>query len=250
MGNNKNFYISAYIAFGSYFFILFLFLIYLSFNDTKKFDSFSKNTVLELDIVLEEKKKEKKVQKVKQVKVHKSRKDSKISKKIVKKSTSVSAKQRSDLKSLFAKVKTKSAIVKKETVSNVKKSSITSRFKSKFEKQSESNNILSKLLDSKKMKMTKQNSGDAKNENDPYISKIYDILYQRWQPLLIIDGLSTKVIITIHIGGKFTYRIVQYSGDSSFDNQLILFLDNQSQLSFPSPKKSKIDIEVIFTAKG
>jgi len=248
MDNNKNFYISAIVAFGSYFILAILFFTYVSLDTVKKFDSFSKDTVLELDIVIQEAKKIKKVKQPKKLQVRK--KTHKIAKKIVKKSTSISAKQRSSLKSLFAKVKTKARVVEKKVVSNVQKSLTASRFKSKFEKQTKSNNLLSKLLDDKKIKITKRKTGDTKNEHDPYISKIYELLHKRWQPLLIVDGLSTKVIITIHKNGVFNYRILQYSGDNSFDNQLVLFLEKQKGEIFPIPRKAKIDIEVIFTAKG
>jgi hypothetical protein len=245
---NKFFYISAIVAFSSYFVLVALLIVYISTNDVKKFDLFSKDTILELDIVVQKIKKTQKDKQPKKIQVRK--KTHKISKKIVKKSTSVSAKQKSNLKSLFANVKTKASSVKKKVVNNVQKSLTTSRFKAKFEKQTKSNNLLSKLLDDKKVNITKQKIGDTKNEHDPYISKIYEILYQRWQPLLIVDGLSTKVIITIYKDGRFNYRILQYSGDSSFDDQLVLFLEKQKEEKFPIPKKSRIDIEVIFTAKG
>jgi hypothetical protein len=245
--DNKNFYISALVALISYFFIIFLVYIYLTVNSVKKFDSHSQDTILELDVVLEDMN----LKKTKQLKRQTSRKDSQISKKIVKKSSSVTAKQRSDLKSLFAKVETKSKVIRKETINNVKGSQTVSRFKSKFEKQKKNDNsILSKLLDGQKIDSIKQNTSDSQNEYDEYISQIYEILHKRWQPLLIIDGLSTKVIITIYSNGKFDYSIVQYSGDSSFDNQLILFLNKQKMESFPKPKNNRIDIEVIFTAKG
>jgi len=247
MANSRGIYLSAYIAFGSYFLILILFYAYLSSNKVKKFDSFTKDTVLELDIMIENTKDVK----LNYLKVQSTRKDSKLSKNIVKKSSSVSSKQRSDLKSLFANVKTKSKVIKKKIVSTIKKSSITSRFKSKFEKQSKSNNsMLSKLLDSKKLKLTKKKSGDAKNENDKYISNIYELLYSRWKPITFVDGLSAKVIITIYGSGIFNYKIIQYSGDNSFDDQIVSFLDNQKLKLFPKPNKLKIDIEVIFTAKG
>jgi hypothetical protein len=247
MDNNKNFYLSAFVAIGSYLFLISLFFLYVSVNNVKKFDSFSKDTVLELDIVLQDTKQIKN-QNIKKLQLN--RKDSKISKKIVKKSASVSSKQRTDLKSLFANVKIKSNIIKKKVISNVQKSSITSRFKSKFEKQSKhNNNILSKLMDTRQVNVVKQKTGDASNEHDPYISKIYEILYNRWRPLLIVDGLSTKVLISITSKGKFNYRVLQFSGDNSFDNQLVLFLEGQKNEIFPQNTKD-ISIEVIFTAKG
>ena len=247
MGSTKNLYISAYIAFGSYLLLVLLFFLYVSVDSVKKFDAISKDTILELDIVLQDNK----VKKTDPLKVKALKQDSKISKKVVKKSTSVSAKQRSNLKSLFANVKTKSTVVKKKQVNTVKKSSFSSRFKSKFEKQTKTQNIsLSKLLESKETKASKPKSGESKNEKDAYISKIYEILFNRWSPLLIIDGLSAKVIITIYSTGRFDYKLIQYSGDSTFDNQLESFLEKQKGESFPPPDKSKIDIEVIFTAKG
>jgi len=248
MDKTKNFYISASVAFVSYLLLIFLFFLYLSSNNVKQIDSFSKNTVLKLDIILQETKVDD-IKHFKKIKINV--KDSKISKRIVKKTASVSAKQKSNLKSLFAKVKTKSRVIKKKVVSNVVKSSTTSRFKSKFEKQSQTNNkSLSKLVDSKKSALVDLKTGDAKNEKDPYISKIYEILYKRWQPLLIVDGLSTKVKIIINKSGKFSYRVLQYSGDNSFDNQLVLFLERQQGEQFPLPSSSKIEIEVIFTAGG
>ncbi len=247
MDNNKNIFISAYIALGSYFFIFLLFFLYLKVSDIKKFDAFSKDTVLELEILM----KVPELNKKEDLKLHNKKQDNKKSKKIVKKSTSISAKQRSDLKSLFANVKTKSVKVKKQITNNIKKSTVTSRFKSKFEKQTKNDNkLLSKILNEKDTKLIKQKTGETKHENDPYISKIYDILYQRWNPLLIIDGLSAKVVIIIYKSGQFKYRVIQYSGDSTFDDQLLQFLEQQKTKFFPPPDKYKINIEVVFTAKG
>ena len=247
MDNNKAFYTSATIAISLYIFIVIIFLLYLTVHDVKKIDAYSKETILELDIIVAPKKKAL----PKPVKSHQVKIESKIAKKIVKKSASVSAKKRTDLKSLFANVKTKAKVVKKKIVNNVKKSTTTSRFKSKFEKQTKVDNKLSKLLKEQTSTATlKKKSGDIKNEKDPYISKIYEILYQRWNPLLLLDGLSAKVVLTINYNGELKYRILQYSGDSSFDDQLVIFLEEQSTLKFPIPNKQKIDIEVIFTAKG
>ena len=62
---NKFFYISAIVAFSSYFVLVALLIVYISTNDVKKFDLFSKDTILELDIVVQ---KIKKTQKDKQPK--------------------------------------------------------------------------------------------------------------------------------------------------------------------------------------
>ncbi len=246
MVNTKNLYISAYIAFGSYFFILFLILYYLSSTNVQKIDSISKNTVLELEvIVLKDKEVEKKT-----IVKQKHIKNTKIAKKVVKKSASVSAKKRSDLKSLFANVKTKGTVVKKKNISNVKKSTISSRFKSKFEKQTKRKKIeVSKLTDTKDMKTKKINSTDAKYANDKYFSSIHKILYARYNQLLRIENLSATAIITINLHGEFDYRIIKYSRDGAFNSQLELFLEKQKKINFPLPDKDKVNIEIEFNTK-
>ncbi len=246
MGNTKDLYISAYIAFGSYFLLLLLFLIYISAKDVQKIDSVSKNTVLELEVIVLKDKKSEKKSIVKQIHI----KDTKIAKSVVKKSSSVSAKQRSDLKSLFANVKTKATIVKKKKVSNVKKSSISSRFKSKFEKQVKREKVaISKLTDTKNQKIKKITSSEAKYANDKYFSSIHKILYSRYNQLLRIDNLSAAAIITINSRGEFDYIIIEYSDDGAFNSQLELFLEKQKILDFPPPPKSKVNIEIEFNTK-
>ena len=63
-----------------------------------------------------------------------------------------------------------------------------------------------------------------KNENDPYFSKIYNLLSSRWNPTRFFNDLKAKVIITISHNGTFSYQFIQYSDDIGFDNQLKNFL--------------------------
>ncbi len=247
MDDNRNFYTSGFIAVGSYLLLVIIFLVFGLTKDIKQFDAISKDTILELDIILNTTNDTKK----NNINIPSSRKNSKIAKKIVKKSTSISAKQRSNLRALFANVKTKSSKISKREANTVKKTLITSRFKSKFEKQSHKKNTqLSNLLENKKTKSVQLKSGDSNKNKDQYMSKIYDILTNRWTPSVIIDRLSATVIVTIYSNGDFRYKFLQYSDDSSFNNQLEYFLEKQTNNKFPIPKKNKVDIEVIFTAKG
>lgn len=235
------FYLSGIIAFSFYAFCFVLFALYLNTPEVKKFDAFKKTTVLELDITLVDNSTPKKRNKA-------VVKNIKKSEEIVKKSASKTAKQSNNVKSLFSKVKVNSKKVLKKEVTNVTKSAVASRFKSKFEKQRKSSTVsVSKLLDNVKSKATIQPSKDSKNNNDPYFSKIYELLTSRWQPVFIIDGLSAKVIISITSDGTFNYRIRSYSRDERFDTYLKSFLEEQITQTFPShDRNSTQEIEIIF----
>jgi len=246
MDNSKNFYISAIIAFSIYFFVVFVFLYYSKHNNIKKIDAFNKSTVLQLDIIVETKKED-----YKKLAIKNNIKNKKIAKKVVKKTVSVSAKQRTNLKSLFANVKTKTRRIVKTKVLNVKQSSIASRFKSKFEKEKKTKNIVLNDLLNNNTKLNKTVISETKNENDPYFSKIYTILSSRWNPTLFFNDLHAKVVITIVYNGTFSYQFIQYSDDIGFDNQLKRFLENESLKIYPiNPNKKTTKIEITFRSKG
>ena len=245
--DTSNFYLSGVLAFGLYLLFILLFALYVKSQDIKKFDAISKVTVLELDIVIEPKKEEE----LKPIKTKTDQVDTKKSSEIVKKSASVSAKKRSNLKSLFAKVKTTAPKIAEQKVLNVKKSLVSSRFKSKFEKQRKSNNIaVSKLLDSVKSKSSVKVPTDSKHKNDKYYSKIYELLASKWKPMLILDGLSAKVLIIISSSGDFDYKFLRYSENYRFDDSLRAFLEEQKFERYPPHDRgSKQEIAVTFTAQ-
>ena len=115
--DKSNFYLSGILAFGIYLLIILLCALYLKTQDVKKFDAISKVTVLELEMIILPVKDKKS----KPVKNRTDQIDTKKSNKIVKKSTSTSAKKRSNLKSLFAKVKTQAPKVAQQKILNVQK---------------------------------------------------------------------------------------------------------------------------------
>jgi len=247
MVDKKNFYISAVLALFIYIFLVLLLLLYLKESNVKKIDAMSKNTVLQLDIILDTPTDEKKTIKIK------SEKSSKLAQKVVKKSTSNSLKQKSDLKSLFANVKTSARKVTKQKILNVKKSSISSRFKSKFEKEKK----VKKVVISELLKQQSQNSiksvvlSNSQNEKDPYFSKIYQMLSSRWSPTVFSDNLSAKVIVTITNNGNFSFKFIQYSQNIGFDQQLKDFLTAESFKQYPiNPNHHTTNIEILFQSKG
>jgi hypothetical protein len=247
MDNFKNIFLSGFIAFTIYFSLFFLFFLYIKTADAKKIDSSIKTTVLQLDVILEDPNEE-----IKKISIEKNTiKD--ISQEIVKKSKSVSIKERTDLKSLFANVDVKSKKVTKQNVANVKKSSIASRYKSKFEKDKKRKKISIDSL--KKMEniksVTQQSNVESKYDEDPYYSKIHAMISARWNPVVFYKDQNAKVIITISNKGIFSYEFVQYSDNIGFDTQLKNFLNKEKLKYYPiNPNNKSTKIEIIFKAKG
>ncbi len=247
MGKNSSFVISAIVAVIIYISVFFIFFYYSYSNVTKHVDASSKVTVLQLDIVLEVEKIKKK-----EIVVKSEVKNTKIAKDIVKKSVSSSAKQRSNLKSLFANVKTKAKKVSKEKILNVKQSTVASRFKSKFEKEKKVDKLKLSDLSKSKLKQTSQSKNKKTksiDSNDLYFTKINNIVYNGWKPT--IYNMTAKVLVEISNNGTFSFKFVQYSNNPEFDNQLSNYLKKESFKRYPiSPTGDTVTIEIIFRAEG
>lgn len=244
MQEKSYFLISGVIATSLYLVICIATLFYIHSPKPKKFDAFNKTTVLELELI-SPKSNERKVAKKAPKKVEE----------VVKKSTSRTAKQKSvDAKSLFANVKTKAKKVEKKTTATARETLDPSRFKSKFQKQKKSDNTsdVSKLLTSEKTTTNlPKNYSSAKGETHEYFSKIKEILWQRWNPRLLEEGLKVKVLVMITNNGVFDYRIVKYSRDERFDKSLKEFLDTQKSETFPTHNiNAKVDIIINFKSEG
>lgn len=250
MVNKQEFYYSAIASFAIYIIFVLSVLVYIKTSDVKKINATVKNTVLQLDVILDSS------NDIKQetIKITSDVKNQDIAKKVVKKTTSSTIKQRTNLKSLFANVDTEVKDVSKKNVLNVKDSSISSRFKSKFDKERKTKNIvLSKLKNSEQIKMSNKNVTMDKvaDNQDPYYSKIYQIISSRWLPTIFDNELIAKVSIVIFNNGKFSYKFIQYSGNDGFDNQLREFLDFETQKRYPiSPTGKTVNIEILFQSKG
>ena len=242
MQDKNYFYLSGVISVFIYLIVGFLFLLYINAPKAKKFDINSKTTVLELELITT-KSNENKV----------AKKSEKKEEKIIKKSTSLSNKQKADFKSLFANVKTKAKKVVQEDTNAQKASLEPSRFKSKFQKEKVTDNVkVSKLLNDVKTTTSKPiiNAGN-KGEEHEYFSKIKQILWERWNPKLLEDGLIVKVLVMITDNGDFDYRIIKYSNDIRFDESLKEFLDSQTIKKFPTHNiNNKVDIIINFKSEG
>ena len=240
--SKSNFLLSGFFSISIYLFVMFIFFIYVKSHDVKKYDAYTKKTTLELEVLLDNSPVKRKAVQKKSTKTEK----------IVKKSKSRTVKQKADFKSLFANVKDKSSKVIEKKVNNQVSSQVSSRFKAKFEKERKTKNLnVSSLLENVKSKASVMPINSSDNEKDPYYSKIYELLAQRWNPLMIEDGLFAKVLVVITSSGEFSYKFLQYSGNQSFDASLTSFLNEQVNIIYPKHNKgSKTSIEVIFKAKG
>lgn len=252
MANKQELFYSAIASLFVYLILIVSFLLYVKTSEVKKIEANLKSTVLQLDIVLATP--EKKVEKKIVIKSEIENQD--FAEKVVKKTSSSSLKQRSDLKSLFANVDTEITKVTKEKVLNIKKSTISSRFKSKFEKEKKTEKIVLSQLTEKVEQNLETNTKSitmekSKEEQDPYYSEIYQILSKRWVPTVFSDDLKAKVSIMIFSNGKFSYKFIQYSGNTGFDTQLERFLNNETLKSYPvSPSSRTVHIEIVFQSKG
>ena len=241
MQQKSYFYISGVISTGIYIIICISFLLYINAPKPKKYDS-NKTTVLELELI-STKADEKKVAKKSTVKEQE----------LVKKSTSRSTKKTVDFKSLFANVKTTSKEVVEKEVNAVNESLDPSRFKSKFQKQKKSDNaVVSKLLnDVKTATNMPKTTATSNGKEHVYFSKIKEILWQRWNPRLLDEGLEVKVLVMITNDGIFDYRVMKYSNNQRFDESLKEFLNTQKNEQFPTHNiNSKVDIIINFKSEG
>lgn len=243
MVKDKLFVYSAIFSFSIYFLLIFLFFMYVKGYDVKKYDALKNETVLELELILDD---SPVVQKRKIKELFKDTQE-------VEKTVSKKVDNTANIKSLFANVKTaKDAKIEKDPVLNVRKSLVSSRYKSKFEKEKKSQSVdVSKILDNvvqKSKKLTVQST--SSNNYDKYFSKVYEILNQRWAPKYKISGLESIVLINIRKNGTFSYKVLQRSGNPIFDQNLKSFLDNETSRSYPShDKKSVVTLQVTFKSQ-
>jgi hypothetical protein len=238
MDKKYNILISAIISISVYILIILLFMLYLKSSKVDKFESVSKNTVLELELIVQNKESIKNIiSKPKQIKV--------VTKKIIQKSTALSAKRKTNLKSLFARVSTKSRTVKTQKVLNIRNNKISSRFKSKYQKQKINTNLIKskKLVDVKDKKVHKKtNLSQNKGHFDKYYSKINNIILTRWYKYPIFKQNEYILIaeITIDDEGIFSYYIISYSNNLVIDKAVKSFLEDETTNIYPSPPDGKI----------
>ena len=235
MDKSFNIFISAFIAIAMYLLVILAFMLYSQTPIVKKYQSLTQDTIIQLDIIVNN-------DKPKDIKVKQKHNEHKVKDIKVEKSFSKSANKKTNLKSLFAKVSTKSNIVKEKNVLNVSKNLTSSRFKSSYKNTKDKSDIkISKLNDlntsNEKKVITSKNNGDY----DKYYSKINTFILSRWYkyPLFTNDEYLVKVKININNQGVFRYNILSYSGNLNVDNAVKEFLKIQKNEIYPIPFDNK-----------
>ena len=243
MFSNRYFFISGFFSFFIYFSFIFFILLYINKSHIKKFNSISKNTVIELDVIVNTKKNIKKNQSSKTL-IQKKQNNA-----VFKKIKSSSAKKRTNLKSLFARVSVKGVKIREKKVLNVKGNEINSRFKSKFTKKKIIKKVnISKLVDVKKvLNTTKKVQINSKGNFDKYFSKIHSILLNKWYryPLFSPKKYKVKVKIIITPEGFFRYNIISLSGIEEVDKAVKKFLEDEINSLYPKPFDGKEKVLIV-----
>ena len=86
---------------------------------------------------------------------------------------------------------------------------------------------------------------------DPYYTKIRQLIDSRWHPTIFANDLIVKISIIIFNNGKFSYKFIQYSENVGFDTQVEEFLNNETLKNYPvSPTNKTVNIEIILHSKG
>jgi len=234
MDNKYNKFISFIIAVSVYVLVVLVILLYINGPKVKKYNSKTKETVIEIDLVTIDDKKA--------TEINKNTKQKIIQKVKIQKTTSSDSIVKSNLKSLFANVKTKAIKIEKKKILNVKDNKIQSRFKSKYKNNIKTNNIkVSKLKNVNKKKIT-QNINSNKNDIfDEYYSEVKTIILTSWykNPIFNTDSYLIKVYVTINTKGQFSFNIIKYSGNIEIDNLLNKFLNEQKEIIYPISKDNK-----------
>lgn len=242
MDNKKIFFLSGFLSLIIYI-LLFLSIIFYFLKNQEIIKKFSiKKQGLSVSLV--------DMQKIEPKKIHKKsiRKKHTINSLTKKKKGSISPKEKGeDINKLFSKVKVSKKIDKKV----IKKSrTIPSRFKGEGEKRELAKDILQKLNIKDASKISdKKGIEPVEGENDPYWSKVYEILYENWMPSEDSAGNMAKVKIFIDQDGNFDYKVLLFSDSEIFNQELLEYLNYLKSKKFPPPKEKK-DIIIIFKAKG
>ncbi len=160
-----------------------------------------------------------------------------------KKVGSTSPKHKASLSDLFASVNTKRLKRHKTSQKRAKK---PSRFKGEGAKKAK------KLLEQLRLKeyqpSAKRSIKSISGEKDPYLEKVYKILYMYWIPSKLSAGNRAKVRITIYPDGHMEYKVLRYSPSQIFNQELDRYLEIMRMQSFPKPQKPK-EFIVYFEAK-
>lgn len=117
------------------------------------------------------------------------------------------------------------------------------------EETSRLKNVLEQMWE-KELEVTSPNPQDMiEGKYDEWFAEVKKILYAKWNNHFY-ESVAIVVNISITNEGKFSYRIITYSKNASYNAYMEGLLQSLTQESFPPyPKGKKADIEVVFKTK-
>lgn len=166
-----------------------------------------------------------------------------------------------DVKKLFEKVDSDLPPVQEEEViedprptfsANSIKSKEYTYEKSNQEIQEETSrlkNVLEQMWE-KELEVTSPSPQDMiEGKYDEWFAEVKKILYAKWNNHFY-ESVAIVVNISITDEGKFSYRIITYSKNPSYNTYMEGLLNSLTQENFPPyPKGRRADIEVVFKTK-
>lgn len=222
------FFVSGGIAVFSY--ALMIALLIWQFNTdqkTPKAYTTYKETTFSIDLIEE-------VQPKDTVKVAQKKVEKKVEEIPIKKeSASKTANTGVGINDLFKQIDSKMPVKKEALKPQSQNDKIAKKKKAQESSQSENlSNELEKIMANLDTQKT-LSFITPKGEYNEFYAKVQEILAQNWNPIRTSEQHKAEVRISINAFGKFSYSIVQLSGNLDFDKALQEFLDIMSSQEFP-----------------
>jgi len=170
-----------------------------------------------------------------------------------------SAQKVPDISSLFSTVSSKKIVYKKRPVAT-KKSILNERRVAQMQKRikttqkRESSDAKKKIKNLKLAKASVKEVGASASggeEVNQYYAKIQAFVYEHFYPPANSEGTSAKVRIWLSANGRLSdYRIMAYSANSMFNNEVDQLKQLLSSLNFPPhPKGKSLVLDIILVSE-
>ncbi|MDD2950286.1 MAG: TonB C-terminal domain-containing protein [Sulfuricurvum sp.] len=248
MGFNheRYFFLSGLISISLFVFLLFLAAYNLIFSPKAEQFAMTKSEFISVSLAVTNTKSEDHSEPTPQVKVQKTEPEREPEKPIAQ------PEKTPDISDLFAQVKPQKTIKKpledskqNEQLNKLEKELLTHKDTPRF---SDKVNKVELAKPSVKMVVQGGSSGPIVNE---YHAKIQALVYTNFHPPAGSAGAVARVRMNISGSGKLiSYRVLSYSGNSSFNSEVDWLRDRLSAIRFPDhPEGKDTVLECILTAK-
>lgn len=109
-------------------------------------------------------------------------------------------------------------------------------------------NALDSLWENELQITLPQRQDISEGEYDEWFAKIKEILYTRWESVFY-ESVAFVVSATINTDGSFSYRIVRYSKNQSYNLYMEEMLNALKDEKFPPYPRGRITLEIVYKTK-